>query len=254
MFTVPVFLQSALGYSAFESGVALLPFSIATLLLAVVSTGWRAYVAQKRLVQLGLVLIGAGLVLLTAQTGLGVTVAELVVPMTIVGVGLGLFTGQIVDLTMSAVPESSADVSSGVINSLSQLGYAFGTAVGGSVLLSGFYGSVVSDVTLYATGERVTAEERRQLAVRLEDGLETTTRAQQEAFVSGLSADAQAQLLEVVRTALVRAQQRVLVVLVLFVLFTLLASSLLPLSRPERDRRGRQTNASADHQQSTERE
>lgn len=231
MFTVPVFLQSALGYSAFESGVALLPFSLSTLVVAVVSTGWRAYVSQKRLVQSGLVLIGVGLLVLAGRTGTDLTVRGLVVPMTVVGVGLGLFTGQIVDLSMSAVPETASDVSSGVVNSLSQLGYAFGTAVAGSVLLARFYGSVVADVTLLANGRTVTAEQRRALAVRLADAVETTTPAQQEAFVSGLSPDLQRSLLEIVRTAMVAAQRSVLVVLVLFVLTTLLASAFLPRSR-----------------------
>ena len=240
MFTVPVFLQSALGYSAFDSGVALLPFSLATLVVAVISTGWRAYVAQKRIIQAGLVLIGVGMLLLTGQTGLDQTTADLVVPMAIVGVGLGLFTGQVVDLTMSAVPETFSDVSSGVINSLSQLGYAFGTAVAGSVLLSRFYGSVVSDVTQLVQGNTISAEERRTLAVRLEDALETTTPAQQEAFVSGLPAEVQRQIVEIVQNAMVTAQRSVLVVLVLFVLVNLLVSSFLPLTKSGRGTTGTQ--------------
>jgi hypothetical protein len=113
------------------------------------STGWRRYVAQKRLIQIGLVLIGIGVLLLTQRTAPDLTISEMILPMAVVGVGLGLFTGQLVDLTMSAVPEAFSEVSSGVINSLSQLGYAFGTAVAGSVQLGIFYGSVVDGVTLW---------------------------------------------------------------------------------------------------------
>ncbi|WP_435072915.1 MFS transporter [Halorubrum sp. HHNYT27] len=250
MFTIPVFLQSALGYSAFDSGVALLPFSAATLAVAVTSTGWRAYVAQKRLIQGGLVLIGVGMLLLMDAVAVGVTIAELAVPMTVVGLGLGLFTGQIVDLTMSAVPESFSDISSGIINSLSQLAYAFGTAVAGSVLLAQFYGDFVGEVSLLATGTSVTGEERRRLAVRLEDARETTTQAQQEAFVNGLSPDIQRQIAEIVQTSMVTAQRSVLVVLVLFVLITLLASSLLPLSRQAES--NRQSGSSVQRDQETE--
>jgi hypothetical protein len=102
--------------------VALLPFSAFTLVVAVGSTGWRRYVAQKRLIQIGLVLIGIGVLLLTQRTAPDLTISEMILPMAIIGVGLGLFTGQLVDLTMSAVPEAFSEVSSGVINSLSQLG------------------------------------------------------------------------------------------------------------------------------------
>jgi hypothetical protein len=214
--------------------VALVPFSLATLVVAVVSTGWRQYVAPKRLIQIGLVLIGVGFLLLAGRLSPDLTTSEMAVPMLVVGIGLGLFTGQLVDLTMSAVPESFSDVSSGVINSISQLGYAFGTAVAGSLQLSVFYASVVDGVTLYATGESVTGDDRQQLAVQLEDAVETTTQAQQQAFVSGLSPDAQQQLLDIVQTAMVTAQQSVFVLITLFVLVTLLASSFLPLTRPQR--------------------
>lgn len=248
MFTVPVFLQSALGYSAFDSGLALLPFSVATLVVAVVSTGWRAYVAPKRLIQTGLVLIGAGMVLLVGGTSADQTIRGMVLPMLTIGVGLGLFTGQVVDLAMSAVPASFSDVSSGVINSLSQLGYAFGTAVAGSVQLSRFYATVVEEVTLLTSGTAVPAADRRQLAVRLEDAVETTTEAQQQAFVNGLAPDVQQQLLEVIRTAMVTAQRGVLALLVLFVLVTLLVSSGLPLRRP---REGAEPTAAPEERPST---
>ncbi|WP_158057048.1 MFS transporter [Halorussus halophilus] len=234
MFTVPVFLQSALEFSAFESGVALLPFSVTTLVLAVVSTGWRQYVAQKHIIQLGLVLIGVGMLLLTGRIGLDLTVSKLVLPMSVIGIGLGLFTGQVVDLSMSAVPESESAVSSGVINSLSQLGYAFGTAVAGSVLLSRFYGSVVASVTRLTSGTTLAADARRQLAVRLQDATETTTQAQQEAFVNGLPPATQRQITEAVQNAMLTAQKSVLVILVLFVLVTIFVSSFLPLTKFQR--------------------
>ncbi|WP_049903494.1 MFS transporter [Halococcus agarilyticus] len=234
MFSMPVFLQSALGYSAFQTGLALLPFSVATLLVATISTGWRAYVAPKHIVQGGLVLMAAGLLGLVALTDLDLTLLEMVLPMAVIGVGLGLFTGQLVDLTMSAVPSSEASVASGVINSLSQLGYAFGTAVTGSFLLAGFYGNVVDGVTRFATGSSVSGDERRQLVVALEDRVDATTQAQQEAFVDQLPAETREQLLDVVRTAMETAQRRVLLLIVVFVLLTLVAASLLPTVRPRR--------------------
>ncbi|WP_410766585.1 MFS transporter [Haloferax sp. DFSO60] len=234
MFTIPVFLQSALGFSAFDSGIALLPFSAATLVVAVISTGWREYFAQKRIVIVGLVLIGAGMLLLISRLALDLTTSEMVLPMLIIGVGLGLFTGQLVDLTMSAVPESDSAVSSGVINSVSQLGYAFGTAVAGSVLFSQFYGSVVSGVTQLQGSTSISADSRRQLSVQLQNAVDTTTQAQQQAFIQGLPPSTQQQVVEIIHNAMVTAQKSVLVVIVLFILVTILASSFLPLRKPSR--------------------
>ncbi|MCU4801622.1 hypothetical protein OB920_14680 [Halobacteria archaeon HArc-gm2] len=122
-----------------------------------------------------------------------------------------------------------------MINSLSQLGYAFGTAVAGSVQLSQFYASVVDGVTLLATGTTVSSDERRELTVKLEDGLETATEAQQQAFVNGLEPEVQRQVREIIQNAMVTAQQSVLVILVVFVLFTLVVASFLPLRKPRRE-------------------
>ena len=172
-----------------------------------------------------------GMLVLIGRIGLDLTISGMILPMLIVGVGLGLFTGQLVDLTMSAVPKSESGVSSGVINSVSQLGYAFGTAVAGSVLLSQFYGGIVDGVAQATTDSEVSDDERRELLVTLQDGVDTTTQAQQEAFVDQLPVEAQDQLLEIVRTAMETAQRSVLVLIVLFVLLTLLAASFLPRSQ-----------------------
>jgi len=185
---------------------------------------------------------------LIGRIGIDLTTSEMILPMLIVGVGLGLFTGQLVDLTMSAVPQSESDVSSGVINSVSQLGYAFGTAVAGSVLLSGFYGTVVDGVTPLQSSASISADARRQLSVELQDAVETTTPAQQQAFVKGLPPATQQQVVEIIHNAMVTAQKSVLVVIVLFVLVTMLAASFLPLSRPQRERTPESTPAPHDEE------
>ncbi len=236
MFTLPLFLQSALGFSAFDAGVALLPFSVATLVLAVVSTGWREYLAQKHIIIVGLSLVALGLVMLMSRLSLDLTIRAMVLPMLVVGAGIGLFQGQVVDLTMSAVPSSESDVSSGVINSTSQLGYAFGTAVAGSLLLTQFYGGVVTGVARVRGQASISAATRRQLAVKLETALETTTNAQQQAFVDGLPPAARQQVTAVVRDSMVTAQVSVMAALVLFVLLTILVSSFLPVREPRRRR------------------
>ena len=51
IFVIPVFLQSGVGFTAFEAGLAMLPFSLATLVASMFTTGWRAYVSPKILIQ-----------------------------------------------------------------------------------------------------------------------------------------------------------------------------------------------------------
>ena len=62
LFIVPVFLQSGRDYTALEAGVALLPFSFAILVAALGLPRLGDMISPKLLIQIGTVLIGAGLI------------------------------------------------------------------------------------------------------------------------------------------------------------------------------------------------
>jgi len=145
-------------------------------------------------------------------TAVGVAIGEMAVPLLVVGVGLRAAHRAARGPDDVRRPESFSDVSSGVINSLSQLGYAFGTAVARSVQLSQFYANVVDGVTLLATGTTVSADERRQLTVKLEGRRRDDDRGP----AAGVR-ERTGQVREIIQNEMVTAQQSVLVILVVFV-------------------------------------
>jgi MFS family permease len=227
MFIVPVYLQAALNHTAFEAGVAMLPYSLATLIFSSFTTGWREYLSPKTLVQAGIVFMGLGLMLLYRGTGPSQTIAEMVIPMTLVGTGLGLLMGQLVNMTLSAVPTANYAEASGVLQTSSSMGFALGTAIVGSVLLGRFYGSVVSGV-LRVRGVTVSMEQRYELVIALEDAAETATKATQQHFLNQLTPPQRQLLKSIFEAAMFDAQQAALLLLVLFVLLLLIASTFLP--------------------------
>lgn len=229
MFVIPVYLQAALGHTAFEAGLAMLPYSLATLVFSSFTTGWRKYLSPRTLVQAGIVFMGLGLMLLYRGTGPSQTIVGMIVPMTLIGTGLGLLMGQIMNMTLSAVPTANYAEASGVLQTGSSMGFALGTAVVGSVLLGRFYGSVVDGV-LRARDVTVSMEQRYELVIALEDAAETATEATQQQFLNQLT-PSQRHLLEgIFEAAMFDAQQAALLLLVLFVLLMLVASTFLPRS------------------------
>ncbi|WP_375142044.1 MFS transporter [Natronoarchaeum rubrum] len=234
LFIFPVYLQAVLGYTAFETGLALLPYSLASVLFAAFTTNWRTYVSPKTLIQVGIVCMGVGLVLLYEQTGPDQTISGMVIPVTLYGIGVGLILGQITNMTMSAVPTADSAEASGVLNVSSSIGFALGTAVVGSYFLGHFYGGVV-DRVLRAEHVAVSTEQRNDLVIALEDAAETATEATQQRFVSQLT-PTQQQLLEgIFEAAMFDAQRATLLLLVLIVLLLLIASTFLPRQIPEAD-------------------
>ncbi len=231
MFIFPVYLQAVLGYTAFETGIALLPYSLASILFATVTPGWRTFVSPKTLIQVGIVSMGLGLVLLYEQTGPGQTIGRMVIPVALYGAGVGLILAQITNMTMSAVPDADSAEASGVLNVSSSIGFSLGTAVVGSFLLGRFYGSVVDGV-LRARDVTLTMEQRYELVIALEDAAETATKATQQHVLSQLTPPQRRLLRGIFEAAMFDAQRAALLLLVLFVLLLLVASTFLPRQIP----------------------
>ncbi|MFA9417502.1 MFS transporter [Natrinema sp. HArc-T2] len=233
-FIFPVYLQAVLGYTAFETGLALLPYSLASIAFSTVTPNWRKYTSPKTLIQIGIVCMGVALVVLYEQTGPDQTILTMALPVALYGAGVGLILAQITNMTMSAVPNAYSAEASGVLNVSYSIGFSLGTAVVGSYFLGHFYGGVV-DRVLRAEGETVSAAQRNDLVIALEDAAETATDATQQQFLTQLT-PAQRQLLEgIFEAAMFDAQRAALLLLVLFVLLLLLASTFLPRQIPDAD-------------------
>lgn len=232
LFVVPVFCQAALGYSAFRTGLVLLPFSVGAFVLSIVAPGWRERLSPKQLIQAGLAVMTVGVGLLYTQIGPALTFVALAVPMAVIGIGLGLVMAQLLDVTLSAVEAESASEASSVANSASMLGYSLGTAVVGSVMLSAFYGGIV-DRVVQATGTQVSAGERRSLVTNLLTAREVLTEAERQAFLDGLSSAQREFLAAAAEAATFDAMRTVVLVLLIGLLLTLAASMVLPAGDTE---------------------
>ncbi|KAB1198307.1 MULTISPECIES: MFS transporter [Haloferax] len=232
LFVVPLFLQSAAGFSAFESGLALLPFSIAGFVFALGTTGWRKRVQPKYLIQIGAIAMVVGVLLFYRQTSTTMTITSMILPMAVIGVGLGLIMGQIVELTLSSVDETDVSEASSTLNATGMLGYAVGTAIFGSALLSSFYGSVVDGV-LRTEGITATAQERQEIVIRLQDAREIVTEAEREAAYAALPPETQQVLFELVQDAMVASMELTLLLVAGVTAVMLAVATFLPSHREE---------------------
>jgi MFS family permease len=145
-FVVPLFLSVALGLSAVDTGLRILPLSVALLVAAVGIPKVFPHASPRRVVRLGFLLLFVGLVLLLAGLDLG-TGAEVVTwPLLLTGLGIGALASQLGSVTVSSVPdEQSADVG-GIQNSVTFLGASIGTALAGAVLISALSTSFLTGI------------------------------------------------------------------------------------------------------------
>jgi hypothetical protein len=145
-FAVPLFLSVALGLSAIETGVRLLPLSLSLLLFAAGIPKLWPHVSPQRVVRVGFVSLFAGLVLLVALLDVGAGPEIITGPLLLAGAGLGAMASQLGSVTVSSVPDEQSGEVGGLQNTGTQLGASIGTALAGAVLISALTASFVTGV------------------------------------------------------------------------------------------------------------
>lgn len=134
LFVLSITVQSGFGFSAWDAGLVVLPFSVAA---AITSGAAAALVAKvgKTLVGVGALFqaIGAGWSIAVIAGGSHPTVGGLIGPMAVAGAGLGLVVVPLTDVILAAVPINDAGSASGTLSTFQQVGAALGIAIVGTV-------------------------------------------------------------------------------------------------------------------------
>jgi MFS family permease len=145
-FIVPLFLSVALGLSAVETGVRLLPLSVTLLLAAVGVPKVWPQASPRRVVNWGLAALLAGIVSLIASLEAGAGPEIVTVPLLLAGLGVGALASQLGAVTVSAVPDELSGEVGGLQNTATNLGASLGTALAGSVLIGALTASFIHGV------------------------------------------------------------------------------------------------------------
>jgi MFS family permease len=145
-FVVPLFLSVALGLTAVETGVRILPLSVALLVTAVGVPKVLPHASPRRVVRTGFVLLFVGTVTLLVALDIGVDAEVVTVPLLLAGLGIGALASQLGSVTVSSVPDDKSAEVGGLQNSVSFLGSSIGTAVTGALLISALSTSFLSGI------------------------------------------------------------------------------------------------------------
>jgi len=135
-FAVPLFLSVVLGLSALQTGIRLVPLSIALLISAIGIPKIWPRANPRRVVRIGLLLLIVGIGFLVAGMDPDADAAVLNIPMVLMGLGLGALASQLGAVTVSAVTDKETAEVGGLQNTATNLGASMGTALIGSVLIA----------------------------------------------------------------------------------------------------------------------
>ena len=220
-FAVPLFLSVALGLSAIDTGLRILPLSIALLLAAVGVPKFFPDASPRTVVRLGFVSLFVGIVMLTAALDVGVGPEVVTWPMLLAGLGIGALASQLGSVTVSAVPDEQSAEVGGVQNTVTFLGASIGTALAGAVLISGLTSSFFAGIE---ENPDIPQDLSSRAQVDLAGGVpfipdDELDAALAEAGVTGETADAVVEENEAARLDGLRAALSVLALISLLALF-----------------------------------
>jgi EmrB/QacA subfamily drug resistance transporter len=233
-FTIPLYLQLVLGFDALDTGIRMLPVSIAMFVASMAGSALATRFAVRTIVRTGLAATATAAVVLlwTIQPslrgwgfGLG---------MALLGLGMGLIASQVGNVVQSSVDASGRSEAGGLQYTAQQLGSALGVALIGAIVISALAANFANRIS---ENEAVPIDVGREAAVAIEGSSTFLATGQVEASArqAGLDEAVVEPLVEDYGDAQLAALKVGLLVSGGIAVGALLATGGLPARRPDRD-------------------
>jgi len=161
-----LYLQNYLGYSPLQAGLRYLPITLVPFFVAPVAVALMARLQARVMMAIGLIGVGAGLLLMSGLTA-GSSWTALLPGFLVAGVGVGLLNPVIAEVAVSVVPKERSGMAAGINDTFRQVGVAVGVAAWGAI----FLGRGADKISTLAAGTpAATNGHPRQLIEAASDG------------------------------------------------------------------------------------
>lgn len=230
-FVVPLYLSVVLELSAIETGLRIMPLSVALLVTAAgVPKVWPS-ASPRRVTRVGLLLMLAGIVVLVGGIDVDSGASAVSVPLVLIGLGIGALASQLGAVTVSAVPDEQSDEVGGLQNTATNLGASLGTALAGSILISVLTASLVAGIQ---QNPQIPSNVKSQASTQLAAGVPflSDTSLQSALDKAGVPADVSAGVVAANRDARIQGMHASLGVLAVLAVISLLFTGRIPESQP----------------------
>jgi predicted MFS family arabinose efflux permease len=230
-FAIPLYLSVALGLSAIDTGIKIMPLSITLIIAAAGIPRFFPNVSPRMVVRGGLLAMAAGIITLFMAIDPNAGAEIVTVPLLLAGLGIGALASQLGSVTVSAVPDDESPAVGGLQNTATNLGASIGTALAGSLLIAVLTASFLSGI---ADNPAVPASVVDTANVELAGGLPFMSDAQLEDALqqAGVEGSTQQAIMQENETARLDGLKISLAVLALVALVGLFFTGRIPTTQP----------------------
>lgn len=234
-FAIPLYLQIVQGFDALQTGIRMLPTSVALFVTALLGSRLSSRFSPRTIVRAGFLFLLAATAFLLGTIDPQIDTLDFAIAMAVLGVGMGLVVSQLGNVVQSAVEEDDRSEAGGLQYTAQQLGSSLGTALIGAIVITGLAAAFSANVK---SDPQIGAAVQQQVGVRLESSVTfaDTASVEQAARAAGVSQQETAALVSHYEDAQLKALKLGILACGFVALAALLATRHLPRRRlGERD-------------------
>jgi EmrB/QacA subfamily drug resistance transporter len=194
MIALPIYFQMVFEYTAMETGLAIAPLSLSMFAMALLAGRRAGNRRPSTIIRAGFAVLSLGILLLIPLIPRADSGLIFVIPLAIVGTGLGLLVSQLNNYTLAPISEERVSEAAGVNSAGGSFGLSFGLAFAGAIMLA----TLSLTFTNMAESSVVLApEEQEQVAQALEEDAQIMSDTQLEEQLASQPEEVQAEIVRI---------------------------------------------------------
>jgi hypothetical protein len=128
-FFISLYMQQVLGYDALKAGISYLPLALTIIVSAGLASALVTRIGFKITLTVGMLFVAGGLLWFAQVPPNGSYVSDLLGPMLLAAIGLGLSFVPVTIAAVTGIRPDQAGLASGLVNTSQQVGGALGLAI-----------------------------------------------------------------------------------------------------------------------------
>jgi len=209
MIALPLYLQMTLEYNAMGAGLSLAPLSLSMFAVAMVAGKKTGDRRPAPIVLAGFALVTIGIAVIIPLVPRVSSGWYLVLPLIVVGSGLGLLVSQLNNFTLAPISEERISEAAGVNSAAGNFGLSFGLAVAGGVML---WSLALGFTNMTEASSVIPPDQQQEIAEVMETDAEVMSNTQLQQQIADEPADIQDEILRINTDARDRSLQIALLV------------------------------------------
>jgi EmrB/QacA subfamily drug resistance transporter len=194
MIALPIYLQMVLEYNAMQAGLSIAPLSLSMFGIAILAGRKAGGRRPSVIIRWGFLLLTVGTAMLIAIVPRAGSGWALLVPLVIMGSGLGLLVSQLNNYTLAPISDERVSEAAGVNSASGSFGLSFGLAFAGAIMLAAL---ATAFTTTTENSTVLSPDQQQRVAAALDEDAQVMSNTHLEQVLAGQPPEVQQEIIRI---------------------------------------------------------